>query len=159
VPPPKIHPRFIALCFPFDVSSTQLDNSSFQPTHHKEHRKHIVVRLLAEGSVVVLVMALGWWGMCNLGSSTLASQSDSLTAQRDPIYVAGCPVPAPLEKSSARGGVGEGRGCSQEGSTHPITSRQPGAGLGGQAHGAERQRDDRVPPRTSENSPSTHSGE
>jgi hypothetical protein len=95
---------------------------------------------------MVLVMALGWWGMVTLGNSTLAAQSDSLTAQQDPIYVAGCPVPAPLEKSSARGDVGEGAGCSHEGSTHPITSRQPGVGLGGQAHGAERQRDDSVPP-------------
>src|SRR5918994_2982849 len=142
--------RFIADSSPsvslLGVSSTHLDNSSFQATNHNEHRNHIVLKLLAEGSVVVLVMALGWWGMWNLGSSTLASQSDSLTAQRDPIYVAGCPVPAPLEKSSARGGVGEGRGCTHEGSTHPITSRQPGVGLGGQAHGAERQRDDSVPP-------------
>jgi hypothetical protein len=109
---------------------------------------------------MVLVMALGWWGMVTLGNSTLAAQSDSLTAaQQDPIYVAGCAVLDPLEKSLARGGVGEGRGCSHEGSTHPIISRQPGVGLGGQAHGAERQRDDRVPPRTSENAPSRHLGE
>jgi hypothetical protein len=158
VPPPKIHRRFIALCFPFDVSSTQLDNSRFQAPHRKEHRNHIVVRLLAEGSVVVVLMAIGWWGMANVGSSTLASQSDSLTAERSTIYVAGCPVPAPLKKSSTRGGVGEGRGCSQEGSSHPITSRQPGVGLGGRGHGAERQKEDRVPPRTSENS-SKHLGE
>ena len=142
--------RFIAHSSPcvslLGVSATQLDNSSFQASHYEEHRNHVVVRLLAEGSVVVLVMGGGWWGMVSLGSSTLAAESDSLAAQRDPIYVAGCPVPDPLEKSSARGGVGEGRGCSHEGSTHPITSRQPGVGLGRQAHGAERQRDDRVFP-------------
>jgi hypothetical protein len=155
--------RFIAHSSPCvslpGVSATQLDNSSFQASHHEEHRNHVVVRLLAEGSVVVVVIGLGWWGMVSLGSSTLAAESDYLAAQRDPIYVAGCPVPDPLEKSSARGGVGEGRGCSHEGSTHPITSRQPGVGLGGQAHGAERQRDDRVPPRTSENAPSKQFGE
>jgi hypothetical protein len=89
------------------------------------------------------------------GWVALASQSNSLTAEQDPIYVAGCPVPGPLQKSSERRGVGQGKGCSHEGATHPITSRQPGVGLGGQAHGAERHRDDRVPPRTSENSPST----
>jgi hypothetical protein len=105
------------------VSATQLDNSSFQATNHKEHRNHIVARLLAEGSVVVVLMALGWWGMASLGSYALVSQSDSLTAQRDLIYVAGCPVPDPLEQSSARGDVGKGRGCSKEGSSHPITSR------------------------------------
>ena len=155
--------RFIAHSSPcvslLGVSSIHLETSSLQAIHHKAQRNHVVVRLLAEGSVVVLVMALGWWGMANLGSSTLASQSDSLTAERSTIYVAGCPVLDPLEKSSTRGGVGEGRSCSQEGSTHPITSRQPGVGLGGQAHGAERQRDDRVPPRISQNSSSTHSGE
>ena len=128
------------------VSSTHLETSRFQASQHEEQRNHVVLRLLAEGSVMVLVMALGWWGMVTLGNSTLASQSDSLTAEQDPIYVAGCPVPAPLEKSSARGGVGEGRGCSHEGSTHPIASRQPGVGLGGRGHGAERQRDDSVPP-------------
>jgi hypothetical protein len=125
------------------VSSTHLDNSSFQATNHKEHRNHIALKLLAEGSVVVLIMALGWWGIWNLGSHTLASQSDTLTAQQDPIYVAGCPVPDPLGKSSTRGGVGEGRGCSEEGLSHPITSRRPGAGLeghglDGHAHAAEK---------------------
>jgi hypothetical protein len=103
----------------------------------------------------VVVMALGWWEMANLGSDTLSSQSDSFTAQRDPIYVAGCPVPAPLEKSSAQEeGGDEGRGCTEQGSSHPITSRQPGGGLVEHAHEAERQREDKGPPRTSENSPS-----
>src|SRR5688572_29862019 len=35
--------------------------------------------------------------------------------------------------------------------SHPISSRQPGVGPGGQVHGAERQKEYRVPPRTSEN--------
>ena len=155
--------RFIADSSPrgslVGMSATQLENASFQVTNHKEHRKHVVVRLLAEGSVVVALIAIGWLGMWNVGSDTLSSQSDSLTAAREPIYVGGCPVPAPLQKSSTRGGVGESRGCSHEGATHPITSRQPGVGLGGQAQGAERQAGDRVPPQTSQNSTSTHSGE
>jgi hypothetical protein len=153
--------RFIADSSPsvclVGMSSTHLDNSSFQATNHKEHRNHIALKLLAEGSVVVLAMALGWWGMWNLGSYTLLSQT-----QPEPIYVAGCPVSELLQKSPARrGGVGQGRGCSHEGSTHPITSRQPGvrlvehARLDEHGHGSERHRDDRVPPRTSENSPST----
>ena len=161
VPPPKIHRRFIAICFPCGMSSTHLDSTSFQPTNHNQHRNHIVLRLLVESSVMVLVMALGWWGMATLGSYTLLSQT-----QPEPIYVAGCPVSEPLQKSpTRRGGVGQGRGCSKEGSTHPISSRQPGvrpvehAGLVEHAHGAERHGDDRVPPRTSENSYSTHSGE
>jgi hypothetical protein len=147
-------------CVPLlGVSATRLDNASLQASHLKERRLHTVVGLLAEGLGVVLVMALGWWGMMTLGSHSLASESDSLTAERDPIYVGGCRVPAPLQKSPARGGVGEGRGCTEEGSSHPITPRQPGVGLGGRGHGAERQRNDRVPPRTSEKGPSTHSGE
>jgi hypothetical protein len=102
--------------------------------------------------VVALVVAFGWWAVADLGSSTL-------TAQPEPIYVAGCPMPDPLEKDSARGGVGEGRGCSKEGSSHPITSRQPRGGLGEYGHGAERQREDKLPPRTSENMSSRHLGE
>ncbi len=155
--------RFIADSSPrvflVGMSATRLENASFQATNHEEHRKHVVVRLLAEGSVVVALIAIGWLGMWNVGSDTLSSQSDSLKAERFAIYVGGCPVAAPLEKSSRRGGAGEGRGCSHEGSTHPITSRQPGVGLGGRGHGAERQTDDRVPPRTSENPPSTPLGE
>ena len=157
--------RFIADSSPSvslaGMSSTHLDSTSFQPTNHNQHRNHIVLRLLVQSLVVVLVMALGWWGMVTLGSYTLLSQT-----QLEPIYVAGCPVADPLQKSSTRrGGVGQSGGCSQEGSTHPISSRRPGvrvvehAGLVEHAHGAERQMDDRVPPRTSENSPSTHSGE
>src|SRR3712207_4204631 len=105
------------------MSSTHLDDPSFQATLHKGHRNHIALKLLAEGSVVVLIMALGWWGMVTLGSYTHASQT-----QLDPIiYVGGCPVSEPLQKSATRrGGVGQGRGCSKEGSTHPISSRQPG---------------------------------
>jgi hypothetical protein len=79
----------------------------------------------------MLTLAFGGWAMADLGNSTL-------TAQPEPIYVAGCPVPDTLDKSSAQGGFGKGRGCSKEGSSHTITSRQPGAGLGEQEHGTER---------------------
>src|SRR5215211_3711813 len=130
------------------MSSTHLENASLQEASYlKERRVNIVVRLLAESLVVVLLMVCGWWGVTTLGS-------DSLQAMREPIYVAGCPLAdTTLEKGSAVGG------CSKEGVSHPITSRQPGGGLVEHGHGAERQSDDRVPPRTSENSPSTHSGE
>jgi hypothetical protein len=141
------------------MSATRLNNGSFQASHDKQQRLHTVARLLAQGLVVVLVVAFGWWGMANVGSDSLASQSDSLTVARYPIYVAGCPVPSPLEKSSARGGIGKDTGCSHEGSTHPITSRQPGGGLDRHAHGAPRQSEGKAPPRTSENSTSMHSGE
>jgi hypothetical protein len=132
------------------MSATPLNNGSSQASHNKQQRLPIVLRLLAQGSVLMVVMAFGWWGMWNVGSDSLASESNTLKAMGDPIYVAGCPVPGPLEKSSARGGVGKGRGCSHEGSSHPITSRQPGVGLGGQVHGAKRQSEDNVPSRTSE---------
>jgi hypothetical protein len=84
------------------VSSTQLDNASLKASYLKERRANIVVRLLAESLVVVLLMALGWWGMTTLGS-------DSLQAMTYPIYVAGCPLSDTLEKGSAGGG------CSKEG--------------------------------------------
>ena len=131
------------------VSATRLENTKFQASsHERRQRKRIVVVLLAQSAAVVLLMTSGWWGMMTLGS-------DSLQAMRYPLYVAGCPLDdTTLQKLSAGGG------CSQEGATHPITSRQPGARLGNErARGAERHRDYRAPPRTSENTPSTHSGE
>jgi hypothetical protein len=137
-------------CVPLlGMSSTHLENASLQESSLKERRGNIVVRLLAESFVVVLVMASGWWGMMTLGI-------DSLQPMRDPLYVAGCPLTeTTLKKGPAVGG------CSKEGVSHPISTRQPGGGLVEHAHGAERQRDSmwQVPPRTSENSNSTHSGE
>jgi hypothetical protein len=113
------------------VSATPLDNASLQEASYlKERRVNIVVKLLAQGLVVVLLMAFGWWGMTSLGSH-------SLQAMREPIYVAGCPLSDTLQKGS--GGVG----CSREGVSHPMTARRPGAGLeghglDGHAHAAEK---------------------
>ena len=125
-------------CVPLvGVSSTRLDNASLKASYFKERRVNIVVRLLAESLVVVVLMAFGWWGMTTLGSH-------SLQAMRYPIYVAGCPgADTTLEKGSAGGG------CSKEGTSHPMTSRQPGGGIGEHAHGAERHREGKAPPRTS----------
>ena len=91
-------------------------------------RKRIVLSLLAQGSVVLLLMAFGWWGIRTLGS-------DSLRGMRGPIYVAGCPLSNTLESGPRGGG-----GCSREGASHPrVTSRQPGAGLASEhAHGGEK---------------------
>jgi hypothetical protein len=97
----------------------------------------IVVMLLAEISVVVLLMALGWWGITTFGS-------DPPQPIRHPIYVAGCPLADTLEKRSAGGG------CSKEGASHPISTRQPRGGLVEHAHGAERHGEGKAHPRTSE---------
>ena len=84
--------------FPFWAwSATRLDNASLQEASYlKERRVNIVVRLLAESLVVVLLMALGWWGMTTLGS-------DSLQPMSEPIYVAGCPQADTLQKGSGGG--------------------------------------------------------
>ena len=130
------------------MSATQLENASLQEASSlKERRVNVVLRLLAGSLVVVGLMAFGWWGIMTLGSH-------SVQQMRYSLYVAGCPLAdTTLEKGSG------GASCSKEGVSHPITSRQPGSGLVEHAHGGERQRDYRVPPRTSENSYSTHSGE
>jgi len=105
------------------VSSTPLHNASLKASYLKERRVNIVVRLLAEGLAVVLLMAFGWWAMTTLGS-------DSLQPMRDAIYVAGCPLAdTTLEKRSAGGS------CFREGASHPISSRQPRGGLVEHAHG------------------------
>ena len=64
----------------------------------------------------MLTLALGWWAVADLGNSTL-------TAEPEPIYVAGCPVPDTLDKSLVQGDVGKGRGCSKEGAQRkaPLT--------------------------------------
>jgi hypothetical protein len=108
--------RFIAdssPCVPLlGVSSTPLENASLKEASYlKERRVNIVGRLLAQGLVVVLLMASGWWGMMTLGS-------DSLQQMRHPVYVAGCSLAdTTLEKGSAVGG------CSKEG----VTTRSPHA--------------------------------
>jgi hypothetical protein len=118
------HPRFIAMCFPIGRERYTTGERKPPASYLKERRVKIVVRLLAESFVVVLLMASGWWGMTTLGSH-------SLQAMRYPIYVPGCPQADTLEKGSGGGG------CSKEGVSHPITSRQPGGGLVKHAHGAE----------------------
>jgi hypothetical protein len=50
--------------------------------------------------------------------------------------VAGCPVVDTLQESSVKEDAG--RACTEEVSTHPITSRRPGGGLGEDAHGTDR---------------------
>jgi len=115
-------------CVPLlGVSSTPLDNASLKASYLKERRVNVVVRLLAEVLVMVLFMAFGWWGMTTLGS-------DSLQSMSEPIYVAGCPLSDTIEQRSAGGG------CSKEGVSYPMTSRQPGGGIGEHAHGSERHR-------------------
>jgi hypothetical protein len=81
------------------MSATRLNNGSFQASHNNQQRLPIVFRLLAEGSVLLVVMASRWWGMTTLGS-------DSLQEMREPIYVARCPLAdTTLEKGSAGGSV------------------------------------------------------
>jgi hypothetical protein len=132
------------------VGATQLENANLKEASYlKERRVNIVLRLLAGSLVVVVLMAFGWWGIMTLGSHSVQAMT-----MRYPLYVAGCPLAdTTLEKGSVGGS------CSKEGVSHPITSRQPGGGLVEHAHGGERHRDHRVPPRTSENSYSTHLGE
>jgi hypothetical protein len=46
------------------------------------HRpRRIVLRLLAEGSVVVAMLASGWWGMSLLGAHALASEKKASFAK------------------------------------------------------------------------------
>ena len=93
------------------------DDAVFLASPHQGQRPRFALRLLVESSVVVAMLASGWWGMSILGAHALASDSAP-----PPIHVAGCPVADTLEKNS-----GGGRGCSGKGASHPISSRQPGA--------------------------------
>ena len=127
-------------CVPLlGVSDTRLDNVYYQASYHEEPRLRVVLRLVAQGFVLVAVLASGWWGMRTLGSHALASESAPPAVMAGPVYVAGCPVGDTPETSSAQGEVDrKGVGCSEEGGTHPISTRQPGAGVGEHAHRAAR---------------------
>ena len=160
------HPEFIAGSSPCvslpGMSALRLDEVSSKVSHHQGRPKRIVLSLSAQGSILVLFLAFGWWGIMTLGSHSLASQTDSLGAMGEPVYVAGCPVAASTpETSSAGGGVGKKNdgGWSEEGLYHSVTSRRPGAGPSGHAYGAEAGGGALSSERTSENKPSTHSGE
>jgi hypothetical protein len=121
------------------VSDTRLNNGYYQASCHHEPGLHVVLRLLAQGFVLVVLLASGGWGVRTLGSHTLASEGDFPALRADTVYVGGCPVEDTLDKSSAQGEAGKkGGGCSEEGIPHPISSRQPGAGIGEHAHRSER---------------------
>jgi hypothetical protein len=115
----------------------------------------------------MLFVAFVWWGMVTLASHSLTSQSDSLRTMGaygrwEPVYVAGCPlVGSPPGKGLAGGAVGkkEGGDCPEEGLSHPLTSRRPGAGTNEHAHRVEWHGKNKPTPRSSENFPSTHLGE
>jgi hypothetical protein len=131
-----------------DHESPYHDDTLFRASQHQGQRpRRIVLRLLAQGAVVVALLDSGWWGMSVLGAHALASESSAPL----PIYVAACPVGDTPQKGSRSGEV-----CSEKGASHPISSRQPGAGLGEhaqreQSHGDEEPREDRVPPQSSQN--------
>ncbi len=122
------------------MGPARLDDGGYlRASYHEEPRIRVVLRLLAQGAVLVVALASGWWGITTLGGHTLASESDSPAGMASPIYVAGCPVTDTLDRSPAQGGAGKKGGhCSEEGVSYPISSRQPGAGLGEHAHRAER---------------------
>ena len=160
------HPEFIAGSSPCvslpGMSAPRLDEVSSKVSHHQGRPKRIVLSLSAQGSILVLFLAFGWWGIMTLGSHSLTSQTDSLRAMGESVYVAGCPVAASTpETSSAGGGVGKKKdgGWSEEDLYHSVTSRRPGAGPSGHAYGAEARGGALSSERTSENNPSTHSGE
>ena len=120
------------------MGSAPLDNDYYQASHHKAQRLRVVLRLFAQGCMLVVVLALGWWVMTTLGGYSLESQSDSPAVMAGPIYLAGCPVADTLDKSSTQADAGKVEGCSEEDVSHPISSRRAGGGLGERAHRAER---------------------
>jgi hypothetical protein len=116
------------------------DNLDFQASHQKHQRKRVVFGILAEGSVLVLVITLGLWWIAHVGSDTPASQSEARAALADPIYGTGCPLaPTTLQKGSAQGVVvKKEEACARGDESHPMTSRRPGGGPAQRGHGAER---------------------
>ena len=58
------------------------DDALFRASPREGQRpRRIVLRLLAEGSVVVAMLASGWWGMSLLGVHALASEKKASFAK------------------------------------------------------------------------------
>ena len=130
------------------------DDPDLLVRHRERRQARIVGRLLAQAAVSVALLVFLWWGMYTLGVHTHASEGPSSEAWLRPVYVGGCPI----------GGVGLGEdppeaGCSEEGPPHPSGSRRPGAGLDEPLIEPKSRGSPSASARTSENSPSTHSGE
>jgi hypothetical protein len=103
------------------------------------HADHTGLRLAVETSVLVLLMG-GWlWGIVALGAHEMAAQGTPWDGG-GPSERAVVSCPAPRGPEAEEGGAAVGGGvCRPESRPHAGTSRQPG--------------------RSSENAPSTYSGE
>jgi hypothetical protein len=112
------------------------DNLDLPVRYYRQRRgARIGARLLAQGVVLVAVLASGWWGVHTLDAHTLASEEGPSVAWLHPVRVGGCPVGG--TGLDAKGSTKEG--CSVDGLSHPISSRRPGAGLVGKhTQGSER---------------------
>jgi hypothetical protein len=85
--PPVFHRRIIGSCCHCVVDHVRSDEANFLAHLRERRRARIVGSLLAQGAVLVAVLASGWWGVSALGAHAVASE-----ASRRPVYVAGCPV-------------------------------------------------------------------
>jgi hypothetical protein len=99
-----------------------------------EHRRR-VVRLLFEGSVLRIVVALVLSGVFILGNKGVTAEADSSVAGAAPTrYVVACPLPEVSEKGAAPATTArDGTRCTPMVRHHTSTSRQPGAGVAEQA--------------------------
>jgi hypothetical protein len=106
----------------------------------KEQADHISLRLLIEGSVLVLVLGAWLWGLSTLGAHTMVTQQPPTSAGGNlPGYVASCSGVQSPEEGVRSVGSGDGSGCLlQEVRSGMSTSRQPGAGLTEQVHRGDR---------------------
>ncbi len=103
------------------------------------HTDHTGLRLLVMTSIFALLVAAWLWGIVALGAHATAEQGSAAVRGGGPYErgVVSCPAPRQPE-AEGRSAVG-GDVCHAEPRLHVGTSRQPG--------------------RSSENTPSTHSGE
>ena len=72
---------------------TRSDDTDFLVGHRQRRRARILASLLAQGVVLVALLASVWWGVYALGAHTLASEEGhSAEAWLRPVYMGGCPV-------------------------------------------------------------------
>jgi hypothetical protein len=97
-----------------------------------QRNRNVAVRLVLEGLVVALVLAVGMWGVLILGRQAAATESHHYTpvARIAVVDEMVCLAPDAQEEGSAGSTLraGKGSGCPEKYRSVTTTSRQPGFG-------------------------------
>ncbi len=119
--------------------SARLLNGGARWRQVSQQRRRIVVRLLLEGLVLALVLAVVLWAILTLGRQSVAVETHSTASGTIPTYAVECSALEASHKGAAPPTAGvEGADCpAAKAWSRATTSRRPGAGVAEQGHSRE----------------------